>query len=68
MPEGLRTWDSYRTQGFVNKEEQFPQGVLYRKWNLVQINSPEIERKSYERDKSRSISEEILNHWIYVTS
>jgi len=34
----------------------------------VEINSPEIQRKSYKRDKSHPISKEILNRWICVTS
>ena len=50
MPEGLRTWDSCRTQESVNEEEQSPHDVLYRRRNLVEINSPNFQRNPQPLD------------------
>ena len=71
----LRRLEEVENLGFLensrickNEEERFPLGALYKGRNLVGIYSLEIQRKSYKRDKSRSISNQILNRWIYITS
>ena len=57
----FRTQSSCKTQGFVDVEERFSQGAFYRRQNLGELNSHEIQRKNYKRNKFRLISKEILN-------